>query len=143
MLSSNKGDLISAIKFEDAPRIDSILIYPTKIVIQHNKTSNAVAAQVKMLRAKREKIDIIEDVGSLHDKRIRSLSPNHVIIRIPNNKDFVRISQTIDIALRTMRSLVDHGVSEDGIPMTIKLASTLHTEKCIKLISSLGAIIIT
>lgn len=142
MISSLKGDLISSIKFNDAPRVDSIFIYPTKIVIQHRSTSTSVSQHVTTLRKKRNEISQIEDVHKLYDKRIRSLSPSHVVIRIPDNKDFVRKSQAIDNALRTIKSLVDFGVTNTNQPMACVVSADIHAKKCFETLMSIGAVII-
>jgi hypothetical protein len=141
LISSNKGDLISAIKFESAPRIEAALVYPNKVVLQHSATRARVAEHVAFLRDKRSKSNVIEDVGKLYDKRIRSLSPSHVVMRLPDNKDFVRVSQSIDVALRTIKSLVDHGVTAE-MPTAARVAAAVHAQKCYETLASLGALLV-
>lgn len=142
MVSSNKGDLISSLKFEDAPRVRSVSVYPNKVIIQNESTAGRVAAHVKFLREKRNSSSTVEDVSLMYDRRIRSLSPNCVTLRIPNTKDFVKKSGAVDLALRTLRSLVDFGLdSEDGRPLAVKVAVDLYTKKCRDRLSSLGAVI--
>jgi hypothetical protein len=145
MVSCNKGDLISSIKYETAPVIQSIIVYPNKVVIQNEKTSQAVASQINFLRKKRNEATVVEDVGKLYDKRIRSLSPNHVIIRIPETKDFVRYSQTIDSALRTIKSAVDHGlIRQEGtlLPYSSKIAASVHSMRCHETLTGIGAVLL-
>jgi hypothetical protein len=144
LISSNKGDLISSIKYEEAPRLKSVIVYPNKVVIHHDETSRNVSSHVATLRKKRSEPSVVDDVGNLYDKRIRSLSPNHVIIRLTNDKDYVRISQAIDVALRTIKAIVDHGVLNDrGIlmPYSTKIASVIHASKCHETLTNLGSII--
>lgn len=142
MVASNKGDLISSTRFVDAPRVDSALVYPTKVVIQETKTGHAVAAHVAELKKKRHSSNLV-DVGELYDRRIRALSPNQVVIRLSDDKDFVRNSQAIDVMLRTFRSLVDHGTTDDGRSAIIKVATVVHVQKCLETLMSLGAVIIS
>lgn len=144
LVSSNKGDLISSIKYEEAPRLKSVIVYPNKVVIHHDNTSKNVAIHVATLRKKRSEPSVVDDVGNLYDKRIRTLSPNHVIIRLINDKDYVKNSQAIDIALRTIKAIVDHGVLNDcGIlmPYSTKIASVIHASKCHETLINLGSII--
>lgn len=144
LVSSNKGDLISSIKYEEAPRLKSVIVYPNKVVIHHDNTSKNVAIHVATLRKKRSEPSVVDDVGNLYDKRIRTLSPNHVIIRLINDKDYVKNSQAIDIALRTIKTIVDHGVLNDCgilIPYSTKIASAIHASKCHDTLTNLGSII--
>ena len=144
LVSCNKGDLISAIKFENAPIVSSVVVYPGKVVVQHEKTSKAVASHISFLRKKRAQDTTVEDVGVLYDKRIRALSPSHVVIKLPDAKDYVKKSQTIDIALRTLRSMVDHGVIDKNgtvMPSSTLFAVDLFSSRCHETISDLGTII--
>lgn len=144
LVSSNKGDLISSVKFEDAPRVRSVGVYPNKVIVQNEGTAARVAAHVKFLRDKRNAASAVEDVGLMYDRRIRSLSPNCVTLRIPNTKDFVRRSQAVDQALRTLRSLVDFGLDrQDGRPLAAKVAAQLYSKKLNECLRSLGAVLLT
>jgi chaperonin GroEL (HSP60 family) len=144
VVSSNKGNLISCIDVDVAPTIESATIYPTKITLQHGSTSRSVASHVSYLKNKRLDDSMIEDVSKLYDKRIRSLSPNHVLIRLPDDRNFVIASQTIDLALRGLRSLVDYGVIEvDGkkMPTAMNFAAGTFASKCLSQILNVGAVI--
>jgi hypothetical protein len=81
----------------------------------------------------------------LYDKRIKTLSPKHVIIRIPDDKDYVMSVQQIDRALRTIRSIVDYGIVRHDdhreIAMT-QFAANVHVSKCVETLMSLGAILV-
>lgn len=138
LISSTKGDLISSLKFNEAPRVDSTLIYSDRIIIQESKTGRAVATQISFLKQKRNDSKI--DTGEIFNKRIRSLSPSQVIIRLPDNKDFVRSSQAIDIALRKFKALVDFGTI-DGEISIVKIAAEIYSSKCVETVMSLGAIV--
>ena len=143
MVSSNKGDLINAIKYESCKYVDNVLIYVNKVTIQNSSTSHAVNIQVKNLRIKQFESNV-EDVINLYSKRIRSLSPNHVIIRIPDDRDFIKKSQLIDNTFRSIRSIIDHGfcVSNDKIePATINVISNTYAKKCIDVFQSIHVIL--
>jgi hypothetical protein len=138
LVSSLKGDLISSIKFELLPYVDQVTVFRGRVVVTNPSTHRKVAEHVSQLRKRRadEKID---DVGRLLDMRIKSLSPNHVVIRLPDDKDFVTGSQAIDYALRAVRSAIDYGVTEEGQPVTTELASQVHVSRCLETLSSVGA----
>jgi hypothetical protein len=107
-------------------------------VINNTSTHRRVKKHVTELRTRRvdEKID---DKGKLLDLRIKSLSPNHVVIRIPDDKDFVINSQAIDYALRAVRSVIDYGITKDDMPVTTEIASQTHANRCIETLMGLGA----
>lgn len=144
MISSNKGDLISSVKYEAAPRLKSAVVYPNKVVIHNDSTAKDVACHVMNLKAKRAEPSLVEDVGSLYDKRIRSLSHSHVVIRLPDNRQFVKFSQAVDVALRKIKTMVDHGVlNERGtvMPASTKIAAEVHSSRCLSMLENFGAII--
>lgn len=141
LVSSLKGDLISTIKYESAPRIDRFTAFKGKVVIQHVATKRRVLSHVTGLRTRRAS-ETDETRGKLLDLRIKSLSPNHVVIRLPDDKEFIVNSQAIDGALRAIRSLVDHGVSDSGALTSTVLAADVHAERCYGALQQLGAAVI-
>lgn len=146
MISSNKGDLISSVRFNTLSKVEKVVLYHDKIIIQNSSTYNEVVAQIETLKTKREKSDIL-DIRELYEKRIRCLSPNYVIIRIPDDKDYVANSQLIDYSLRTLKSIVDKGVVVDEstnklFPTTTSIMSKLYAQKCLDLLVDVGAIVV-
>lgn len=138
LISSLKGDLISSAKFNELPCVDQLTMIKGRVAVMTAKNSKAVRDHVAKLRQRRveEKVD---DVALLLDKRIKSLSPNHVVIRLPDDKDFVTNSQSIDYALRAVRSAIDHGVNEHGELVATELAAGYHAEKCTKTLCEISA----
>jgi hypothetical protein len=112
--SSNKGDLISAIKCETLPTIQSIDVHDAKLCIRNDKTYSAVVSHVSFLRKRQDAQNDVSDVSSLYDRRIRTLTPNHVVLRLKDDYRYVWRSQHIDLALRKIKSLVDFGVKKDA-----------------------------
>jgi len=138
LTSSLKGDLISSIKFECLPCVDQVTIFHGRTIVTNTSTHDRVREHVAELRKRRENVSI-EDVSMLLDKRIKSLSPNHVVIRLPNDKDFVINSQAIDYTLRAIKSIVDYGVTDDGLPITTELASQVYADRCYEMLTNVGA----
>jgi hypothetical protein len=104
------------------------------------RVKNHVAA----LREKRTEVD--PRVTDVYDKRLKSLSPNHAIIRLPDNRNYVLASQEIDYILRSIASLVSQGVIEVGGRRELAamiLASTMHAYECKKTLRDLGAMVFT
>lgn len=143
LVSSHKGDLISNVSLSTAPVVDEAVINPSRVTVTHRSTRRAVEAHVGFLREKRATAQN-DDVGKLFDMRIRSLSPNQVVIRIPDDRDFVVIAQSIDYALRAIRSLVEHGtvtIAGQKSLVTTVSAARAHSNRCYETLSSLGACI--
>lgn len=138
LVSSLKGDLISSIKFHEAPYVDQVTVFRGRTVVANAGTHVHVAAHVSNLRKRRED-EQIDDKGKLFDKRIKSLSPNHVIVRLPDDKDYVVCSQGIDNALRAVKSAVDFGVTETGDLVATEMSSRVHADRCIRTLLALGA----
>lgn len=138
LISSLKGDLISTIKFNELPYVDQVTMFRGRVVVTSSQNRHAVKSHVSNLRQRRTE-EQVDDVGRLLDKRIKSLSPNHVIIRLPDDKDFVTNSQAIDHALRAVRSAIDHGLDPTGNLVTTELAARYHATRCLQTLTGLGA----
>jgi len=137
VVSSIKGDLISSIAFERLPYVEQVTVFKGKTLVTSNKTTRAVRAHVSQLRQRRNEVQV-EDVGLLLDKRIKSLSPNHVIVRIPDDRNFIVRSQSIDAALRTIRSAVDHGIDEVYGLAATEIVARHHARHYHKTINQIG-----
>jgi chaperonin GroEL (HSP60 family) len=140
LVSSLKGDLISSIKFNELPYVDQVTIFRGRTLVTNVNTSHRVQAHVNELRLRRAKQNV-DDVGVLLDKRIKSLSPNHVVIRLPDDKDLVTNSQAIDYALRALKSAVDHGVTPEGELVATEYAAQVHSSRCFNTLRQLGAFV--
>lgn len=143
LVTSNKGDLITSIKFHEAPRVDEVIIHRSQVVIKNEASRFAVASHVASLRHRRHE-QSIEDVGTLLDKRIKALSPNHVIIRLTDDRDFVASSQAVDYVLRAIKALIDHGtviVNDERVLTATAVASEIHADRCLRTLISLGTVL--
>lgn len=143
LISSNKGDLITSIDLKLAPNVEQVTIKSDRLIIKNRSTRQATSIQVRELRKRRSQ-ENNDDIGILFDKRIKSLSPGHVVIRLTDDKDFVVNSQAIDYVLRAMKSLIEHGTvieSNERMLVTTLLAAEVHSHRCIETLRSLGAMI--
>ena len=143
LISSLKGDLISSIKFDELPHVEQITLFKGRTVITNKATSRRVKQHLSELRKRRADIHLVEDVGKLLDKRIKSLSPSLVVIRLPDDKNYVIKSQSIDYALRAIRSAIEHGLNSVGVPATVEIASQVHVSRCLKTLNDIGAFVQT
>lgn len=138
LVSSLKGDLISSVRFKDLSCVEQLTIFNGKVVIVNTTTGLRVNSHVAQLRSRRADVSV-DDVGNMLDKRIKSLSPNHVVLRIPDDRSFVINSQAVDRSLRTVRSIIDHGVTEQGSPVAAELAAQVYSDRCHRTLLALGA----
>jgi chaperonin GroEL (HSP60 family) len=141
VVSSLKGELISSIDFHRLPIVERVTSFKGNTVIMESRTAQAVRSHVARLRSRRVD-EGVDEVGKLLDRRIRSLSPNHVVIRLPEGRDFVVNSQAVDLSLRTVRSCVERGMGEDGEPALSRPIAMIHAQRCRSTLTSLGAAIV-
>ncbi len=141
LVSSLKGDLISNIDYASLPRVEQVTMFKGRVVVMTSKARSEVTALVTDLKRRRAD-ELSDEKGSLLDKRIRSLSPNHVVVRLPADKDYVVNSQAMDYALRAVRSAVDRGVDASGSPVVTELAARYYASHCAASLSSVGACLV-
>lgn len=144
LVSSAKGDLISAIEYSEAPRIERASVFPDRVIIHESSTHAAVETQARKLRKRRD--DAEHDVQTrLFDERLRTLTPNHVSIRLPDDREYVQNAQAIDYALRAYSSLLSHGTQEVNgtrILTATCVAGSVHAQRCLRTLSSAGAAVL-
>jgi chaperonin GroEL (HSP60 family) len=142
VFSSAKGDLISSIRLKDACYADSIRIEQGSVIITKKGSLTRSLPRAQHLRQKRDVVE--EDLAMLYDKRIRSLTPNCVVIRVPTGIEYVRNVQAIDAGLRTFGAVVEHGVSKFRNKLypasTVKI-SVMFAKNTISSLNSIGAVI--
>jgi len=138
LFSSNLGQLISNISIDDAKKIDEISIYVNSICIKNQASKSDVNSHIKFLLSKREESKNVEEI---YEDRIRSLSSNNVLIRLPDTNDFVVKRQSIDYCLRSIKSMIEFGVLNDSKPYGSYVSSNLYSKLFFEKLSSLGAVI--
>lgn len=142
LVSSATGDVISTVSLEThAATISSATLRHDSVCLVSRNTMRSVAAHVTFLREKRAN-ERIDDVAALLDERIKSLSPNHVIIRLLDDINYIKHAQEIDNTLRSFNKTIAYGIDATGMkPMITGLAANLYSTRCVQALSTLGAII--
>jgi chaperonin GroEL (HSP60 family) len=135
-ISSHLGQLISTASVDNAVVIDEIKISPKRIFIKNKKTKVGVFLHVENLK-KKLKDDNVKD---LYEKRIKSLNCHNVIVRLPDDKNFVKFSQSIDFSLRSIKSMIEFGVSETKELAATKISSDIFSKKIDQTLKNLGTI---
>jgi len=143
LVSSTKGDLISSVKIHNYPPVDEINIFPGKIIILSKNSKSRVGSHIEILKRKREDKSEIEDLSSLIDKRIKSLTPSQVIIKLVDDKDFVKRSQLIDIGLRQISSIMNTGIiyHENEREFASEICVNHFSQKFFSYFQNLGSVI--
>lgn len=142
IVSSNLGHVIGNVTVSDSSVVDSAVVSGTTVSIVCGSTIRNVSSHLSFLRRKREDVSI-DDVGELLDKRIRSLSARHVVIRLVDDHAFVVAVDCIDKTLREIRSLVDYGKAPDQVqivPGTRHAVVNKVSDDCVLMLRSVGVI---
>lgn len=138
LINLSMGRMINNLSIDDFTKIDMATLCDDKIVLVNSKSRETVKKYVDGLRKQRSQLN--DDVGNFIDLRIKSLLPSKVIIRLPDDENFIIQSQMIDNVLRGIKSLTTYGVLDDK-SAAVEIASLISVLKFKKLITSLGAIV--
>lgn len=111
-ITTLKGQLLTFVKYSDCPVVSKVIINEYNTAIETTKTKNAVLAQVKNLLIKRNENSYLEDVQQLIDNRIRSLTPNTIVLNLPNTSTIENDAKRVklDLCFRQTKTLLNSGV---------------------------------
>lgn len=137
-ISSNLGQLISSVSLSDSSTVDEISINNNSISIKNKKTKQQVRIHLKNLM---KKLDSSPGAEEVYEARMKRLADNKCIIRIPDSSSFIADSQSIDYCLRSIKSLLDFGICEDGEIFATKKVSQKFSKKIFNTIQNLGAVV--
>jgi len=143
IVSSLKGELVCFVKWENLPSIQKVRCMTNLISIEENKTRNQVTSQVKHLLSKRLDNQNLEDVVALIDERIKSLTSESVIIRLPTITAIENqtVRTKFDTCLRSTKSILNNGLitmpdvvkkfklGDKGTPLRRAILSSLEALK--------------
>ena len=107
-VSCHLGDLISSIKISDACDVDEVTVIGNSLTFKNSKTRSNVNVHVRNLLEKAKTSNF--DIESLVTTRLKSLTGSNVVIRIPDDSNYVLKSQAIDNVLRSIKSILDYGI---------------------------------
>lgn len=138
--SSLKGELISSIDLKDAPTVSRVDATTNSVTLHNIDTLRRVRAHVDALRKKRDNIDQ-EVLQNLINNRIRSLSSGYAVIRLDDDHKYVWRAQAIDYTLRSIQSMISHGVDVDSFPAASHLVSRTYADKCLVTLRDLACVI--
>lgn len=139
VLSSNKGQLISTLQVSDLKPVSKATVYPNRVVIINSRSRGSIRSHVAHLKERRATTSD-DSLGRLIDLRIKSLSPNQVVIRLPDDDMYVVMSQSIDYVLRNIKALGDHGIWKEK-PASSFISGQINASRCVDFLRSLGSAI--
>ncbi len=139
IISSNLGNMIGLTSLQDAGKLDSCTVTQQNVLISASSSKAAVQNHINDLITRANACEI-DDVKELLYKRIRALLASSVVIRIPDNMEFSRNSSVIDKELRTIKSIISHGI-QDEQPSTWICADYIAAE-CANILKNVGCVVI-
>lgn len=112
VVSSLKGDMLCLVKYDDLVCVDKVRCQAGKIILENQATQGQIGKHLEFLLNKRQENQNVADIVDLVDKRIKALSANTVVIRLPNpgQIESQTIRAKIDILLRDIKSLTSNGI---------------------------------
>lgn len=138
-ISSNLGQLISNICIDDCSKIDEIILDKNSILIKNSNISDNISRHISFLLQQRDEKNGVEEII---DERLKSMSSKNVIIRIPDSTDFAVINQKIDYTLRSIRCILDLGITDNNQLFSSHIISEKFSENFESLLNNLGTIIL-
>lgn len=142
VISSLKGQLISTIDYLDLPFVNEVFCCAQQTSVLNPLSRPAVAAHVQHLLRKRSEVD--EGLFEVYDKRIKALSPDLVVFKLPKGIDLRQRRQRVDRFLRAYKCLVDHGtivVNDRKMLTTTAFAVQKYCPVLEEQIDQLGAVV--
>lgn len=143
VVSSLKGQLINCIDLKSSPRVDSVEVSNTGILIECLRQAGRVDSHIYYLQNK-----ILEEsnnnvVESL-TKRIQQLGTSRVTIKLSNDSYSKKHCMMIDRCLKAIKVALTYGVVEhDGmtLPSSSLYAGKYYSDKFKETFQNLGALI--
>lgn len=108
IISSDKGDLISGKNLSSFPSVRSIVLERNQARISVCDRDKQIAGLLSSLKAELSASND-EMVRSIIASRIRSISGRFVQVSLNNDQDVILVTQQVDLALRSIKSLISHG----------------------------------
>lgn len=111
VVSTLKGQMVCFTEFDSLPTVERVRLTIKDLSIENAKTRAGVSHHLRGLLEKRQAQSDVMDLSDLIDKRIQGLISAAVVLKLPNmtaaKRDDTKVK--IDIALRTTKSLLNHG----------------------------------
>lgn len=143
VVSTLKGNLISAIDPQNSPRVESISFIDNVVSIVNSTASNKVDRHIKFLQKKILEAENDATVSALK-KRIQRLGSNQVTLHIPEDSSYIKNVSSIDNSIRAIKAASTFGVCEYNnltLPVASVESGIFYAEQYKKLLSEIGCIV--
>ncbi len=144
VFSNLKGNLFSSVDISSLPRVDSIDISSSGVLIENHLTNSAVDRHILFLQKKIQSSDNQTSIDAL-TKRVQRLGTNRVVIKLSDNQEKLKKSYMIDRSLRAVKLASNYGVigyKEKYYPNSSFKIAEIYAKKFQESIKNLGAILI-
>lgn len=134
-VTEHKGELLSTLGVERFSTIDKAFVRDDLCSLFCDKTREDVKQHLKTLSARA--LSEQSDKSQIIQRRVRSMVPKQVVLRLPDDRKFSLRSSWIDVALRSIKASAHHGVI-DGAPAIFDRVSTFYASRCFDVLRSLS-----
>lgn len=134
-VTEHKGELISTVGLSRFSTIDKVLIRDDHVSMFSTKTTSQVKTHLNTLST-RALLESTEK-SQLIQRRVRSMLPKQVIMRITDDRNFSLRSSSIDAVLRSIKAAAHHGVIDDA-PAILSNVVSFYADRCFKILKSLS-----
>jgi chaperonin GroEL (HSP60 family) len=156
IISSNKAQLITAIKLDEIQKVQKLLIHNDTITIINASAVADSLIHVGNLIKKKNELDTPE-LGHLYDKRIKALTANYVCVRIPEG---TYKYAAIETAITAVKSTIMYGYvktdsltenvftsylkqKNEKLPANTVVGVLKYSLECVNQLYKIGAMILT
>lgn len=144
IISSMKGDLISAVDYNSLKTVEKVICTKENLNIINAKTNQSVSNHINDLIKRRENTHV-EEMSEFINKRIKALNSHTVHIRLGSKTEQQKMQEleAIDFALRVVKGILDKGtvkITEFGfnekMPTISVLSAVYHGISLVKSLCS-------
>lgn len=126
IISSAKGQLTSGAKIEDLSTLAKVNFKQGLLTITDDRNSSFVNSHRIFLQSLRDAAT--PEIGKLYERRMKTLSPNHTLIKLPSTYDELSVetfAQNISSGLRLIKSIHEAGVYDKNGVCEVVLRSVI------------------
>ena len=115
VISSLKGELISSVRVHEHGIVKKVTLYKEKLLIKEQQNLSVVKKSVRELEKRRANINN-NDVRQVLEKRIRSLSPRHVNVKLGKDimVNYKMVEQRLRRTIMVFNEICQHGIIDSS-----------------------------
>jgi hypothetical protein len=110
VFSSHKGDLVSGLKLSSSKDSHKVIVERDQITF-FNEMQSTIKSHINFLMKKRQESAV--EIQEILTKRIKSLSSSKVIIKLPDDSNFIKDKEALDKCLRKISISLGRGIADN------------------------------